>query len=72
MKLLRCASALLSIASHLSQTYATESSKASVSYEKRELLQNIVTWDEASLKIHGEKVMLYSAEIHLFRHVTPV
>lgn len=35
--------------------------------EKRELLQDIVTWDEHSLFIRGERAMIFSAEIHPFR-----
>ncbi|KAF5027145.1 hypothetical protein F66182_771 [Fusarium sp. NRRL 66182] len=35
--------------------------------EKRDLLQDIVTWDEHTLFIHGERVTLFSAEIHPFR-----
>lgn len=34
---------------------------------KREALQEIVTWDKDSLFINGERVMLYSGEIHPFR-----
>ncbi|KAF4445819.1 putative beta-galactosidase [Fusarium austroafricanum] len=35
--------------------------------DKRELLQDIVTFDEHSLFIHGERVTIFSAEIHPFR-----
>ncbi len=34
---------------------------------KRQLLQNIVTWDNASLFIRGERIMLFSGEFHPFR-----
>ncbi|UKZ81132.1 hypothetical protein TrVFT333_008902 [Trichoderma virens FT-333] len=34
-------------------------------------LQNIVTWDEHSLFIHGERVMIFSGEVHPFRLPVP-
>ncbi|KAL7931063.1 glycoside hydrolase family 35 protein [Trichoderma chlorosporum] len=34
-------------------------------------LQNIVTWDEYSLLIHGERVMIFSGEVHPFRLPVP-
>ncbi|KAI9732390.1 MAG: hypothetical protein M1834_001598 [Cirrosporium novae-zelandiae] len=34
---------------------------------KRELLQDIVTWDEHSLFVRGERIMVFSAEFHPFR-----
>ncbi|KAI1778006.1 glycoside hydrolase family 35 protein [Hypoxylon cercidicola] len=39
--------------------------------EKKELMQNIVTWDEHSLFVHGERVMIFSGEIHPFRLPVP-
>ncbi|KAL2444773.1 putative beta-galactosidase A [Exophiala dermatitidis] len=39
--------------------------------EKRALLQNIVTWDERSLFIHGERIMIFSGEVHPFRLPVP-
>ena len=33
-------------------------------YKRGEPLQDIVTWDEHSLKIRGERVMLFSGEFH--------
>lgn len=38
---------------------------------KRDLLQDIVTWDEHSLFIHGERAMMYSGEFHPFRIPVP-
>ncbi|KAH7241422.1 glycoside hydrolase superfamily [Fusarium tricinctum] len=38
---------------------------------KRELLQDIVTFDEHSLFIRGERVTIFSAEIHPFRLPVP-
>jgi hypothetical protein len=37
---------------------------------KRELLQDLVTWDEHSLFVRGERIMLYSGEFHPFRYDT--
>ena len=34
---------------------------------KRAPLQDIVTWDEHSLFVHGERVLFYSGEFHPFR-----
>lgn len=39
--------------------------------DKRELLQDIVTWDEHSLFINGERATIFSAEIHPFRLPVP-
>jgi beta-galactosidase GanA len=35
------------------------------------LLQDIVTWDEYSLFVHGERVMIFSGEVHPFRLPVP-
>ena len=37
----------------------------------QELHQHIVTWDEQSLFIRGERVMLWSGEVHAFRIPSP-
>ncbi|KAH3918288.1 beta-galactosidase [Parastagonospora nodorum] len=34
---------------------------------KREALQDIVTWDEDSIFVNGERMFLYSGEVHPFR-----
>ncbi|KAL4871183.1 putative beta-galactosidase A [Aspergillus spectabilis] len=39
--------------------------------EKRDLLQDYVTWDEKSLFIKGERVMILAAEIHPWRLPVP-
>lgn len=39
--------------------------------EKRQLLQNIVTWDETSLFIRGERIFIFSGEFHPFRLPVP-
>lgn len=73
MKLLTCTSALLLAVTHLtSGASIRKSSLTPLSVrEDANLLQDIVTWDSQSLKIHGEKLMLYSAEFHPFRYVSP-
>lgn len=38
---------------------------------KRAALQNVVTWDENSLLIHGKRVLIYSGEFHPFRLPVP-
>ncbi|KAJ5937685.1 hypothetical protein N7454_004027 [Penicillium verhagenii] len=39
--------------------------------EKRALLQKYVTWDENSIFVNGERVMLFSGEFHPFRLPVP-
>ncbi|KAK2768275.1 hypothetical protein FQN54_000128 [Arachnomyces sp. PD_36] len=39
--------------------------------EKRELLQDIVSWDGKSLLINGERIMIFSAEFHPWRLPVP-
>lgn len=39
--------------------------------EPRGLLQDIVTWDEHSLFINGERLMIFSGEFHPFRLPVP-
>ncbi|KAJ5613996.1 hypothetical protein N7528_007650 [Penicillium herquei] len=39
--------------------------------EKRALLQKYVTWDEKSLFINGERLMIFSGEFHPFRLPVP-
>jgi hypothetical protein len=34
---------------------------------KRGALQDIVTWDEDSIFVHGKRVLLYSGEVHPYR-----
>lgn len=38
---------------------------------KRAPLQDIVTWDEHSIFVHGERVMFYSVEFHPYRLPAP-
>ncbi|KAF1950709.1 hypothetical protein CC80DRAFT_482347 [Byssothecium circinans] len=39
--------------------------------EKRAPLQNIVTWDEHSLFVHGERIIFWGGEFHPFRLPVP-
>jgi hypothetical protein len=39
-------------------------------YKRDELLQSLVTWDEHSLFVRGERIMIYSGEFHPFRYET--
>ena len=34
---------------------------------KREALQDIVTWDKDSIFVNGERIFLYSGEVHPYR-----
>lgn len=36
---------------------------------EREPLQDIVTWDEHSLFVHGERIIFWGGEVHPFRWV---
>ncbi|CAI7608584.1 unnamed protein product [Penicillium glandicola] len=38
---------------------------------KRELLQKYITWDDKSLFVNGERIMLFSGEIHPYRLPVP-
>ncbi|KAI0456170.1 glycoside hydrolase family 35 protein [Xylaria acuta] len=38
---------------------------------RRELLQDLITWDENSLFVRGERIMFYSAEFHPWRLPVP-
>ncbi|WYZ39133.1 hypothetical protein EsH8_III_001047 [Colletotrichum jinshuiense] len=42
-----------------------------VDVRKRDRLQDIVTWDESSIFVRGERVMIFSGEIHPFRLPVP-
>jgi len=41
------------------------------SVERRAPLQDIVTWDDKSLFIRGERIMIWSGEVHPFRLPVP-
>ncbi|KAI4695619.1 hypothetical protein J4E81_005945 [Alternaria sp. BMP 2799] len=59
--------------------FAVETAARAVGYSpqqwikpyKREALQDIVTWDEDSLFVHGERIFLYSGEVHPYRLPVP-
>ena len=38
-----------------------------IKHDKRGELQNIVTWDEHSIYVHGQRVLFYSGEVHPYR-----
>lgn len=38
-----------------------------IKHDKRGPLQNIVTWDQHSIFVHGQRVLFYSGEVHPFR-----
>ncbi|KFZ01799.1 hypothetical protein V500_00608 [Pseudogymnoascus sp. VKM F-4518 (FW-2643)] len=40
-------------------------------YDKRDALQDVVTWDKHSLFVHGERVMIFSGEFHPWRLPVP-
>ncbi|KAF2216906.1 glycoside hydrolase family 35 protein [Cercospora zeae-maydis SCOH1-5] len=40
-------------------------------YKRNEPLQDVVTWDEHSLFVHGKRVLFYSGEFHAFRLPVP-
>ncbi|RYO74978.1 hypothetical protein DL766_009099 [Monosporascus sp. MC13-8B] len=44
---------------------------AAAKVESRRQQQNIVTWDDKSLMINGERLMIFSAEVHPFRLPVP-
>ncbi|GAB1735934.1 hypothetical protein NU219Hw_g5268t1 [Hortaea werneckii] len=69
-----CKAALLSAAAVQSATALAIGGKPNLmirdSY-KREPLQDIVTWDEHSLFVHGERIIFYSGEFHPYRLPVP-
>jgi len=44
---------------------------SSIKPYKRQVLQDIVTWDQASIFVHGKRVLFYSGEFHPFRLPVP-
>lgn len=67
-----CHAALLSVAA-IQATALTIGGKPNLSIKpyKREPLQDLVTWDEHSLFVRGERVLFYSGEFHPFRLPVP-
>lgn len=45
--------------------------KLKVKPYERDVLQDIVTWDQHSIFVHGERVLFYSGEYHPFRLPVP-
>lgn len=72
MKLFKALLALVPLTTALSLS-GTGGRPYSILYEpsKRDLLQDIITWDEHSLFIRGERAMMYSGELHPFRIPVP-
>ncbi|KAK5108976.1 hypothetical protein LTR62_007610 [Meristemomyces frigidus] len=69
-----CRAALLSVAAVVQQTDAlTMGGKPDMVVKpyKREVLQDIVTWDQHSLFVRDERVLFYSGEFHPFRLPVP-
>lgn len=71
--LLTAASALLLVGTNALNTGASGGRPRDVVVDssKSPLLQDIVTWDEDSLYIHGERVVIFSGEVHPFRLPVP-
>ena len=68
----RLTAALLSLASIDVSALGIGSSKLSISQQdKRAPLQDLVTWDEHSLFVRGERMMFYSGEFHPWRLPVP-
>ncbi|KAM0150457.1 hypothetical protein ACHAQE_008959 [Botrytis cinerea] len=44
---------------------------ARIKVHKREVLQDLVSWDEHSIIVRGERIMIYSGEVHPFRIPSP-
>ncbi|TGO72643.1 hypothetical protein BELL_0432g00030 [Botrytis elliptica] len=44
---------------------------ARIKVHKREVLQDLVSWDEHSILVRGERIMIYSGEVHPFRIPSP-
>lgn len=40
-------------------------------YPRDDALQNIVTWDQHSIFVHGERIMLFNGEFHPYRLPVP-
>ena len=73
MRFLRSLSALV-FAGFLANVVAlpfTAQPRMKVKPYKREVLQDIVTWDQHSIFVHGERVLFYSGEYHPFRLPVP-
>ncbi|CAD6443312.1 d050c883-7502-4bd3-b503-f4eb7cc8b717 [Sclerotinia trifoliorum] len=44
---------------------------ARIHVSKRDVLQDVVSWDEHSILVRGERIMVYSGEFHPFRLPSP-
>lgn len=74
MRFLQCLTTCL-FAGFAAQTAALGFSglpqKMKVKPYKRETLQDIVTWDQHSIFVNGDRVLFYSGEVHPFRLPVP-
>lgn len=72
MKFLQCLSTCL-VAGFAAQTVAAPASNMQRLQVRQnsEPLQDIVTWDQHSLFVNGERLMFYSGEVHPFRIPVP-
>lgn len=66
MKLSNFLLAALAASTHAQNVFPRGTRPSNI-LDSRALLQDIVTFDEHSLFIHGERVTIFSAEIHPFR-----
>ncbi|OAA75382.1 Glycoside hydrolase, family 35 [Akanthomyces lecanii RCEF 1005] len=73
MKLLYALLAALAVPVVQSLSLGNRNQAYSILHEpgKRELLQDIITWDDKSLFIRGERAMMFSGEFHPFRLPVP-
>lgn len=74
MRFLQCLSTFLFVstaAQHAAALGFTGMPRMKVKPYKREPLQDLVTWDQHSIFVHGERVLFYSGEFHPFRLPVP-
>lgn len=71
--LLRFAASMLSLSSAAAELQGTRSASISRSpvHPRQKLLQDLVTFDEHSVFIRGERLFIYSGEFHPFRLPVP-
>lgn len=63
--------ALLSLCAIDASAIAIGGRRFTVKADKRAALQDLVTWDEHSLFVRGERILIYSGEFHPFRLPVP-
>lgn len=55
----------------LAAELSSSAPSASVNSTANAQLQNLVTWDGDSIRVHGERIMFFSGEVHPFRLPVP-